>query len=367
MKDQYLTFSDSGLFAAANSGRGFCSFFGEIFSAERTEHRYLIKGGPGTGKSSFMRKVADEARRRGMQVDHYKCSSDPASLDAILIDSRVALIDSTAPHALEPDMVGARDEIVDIGVFWNSALLREKSDAIRELGREKSARYKAAYRYLEAALALDLRSREIIKPHVKNEKLRRAAERLAAAVPMGDGYKYRTGICTCVSMNGRQRLDFYEKTVKKIYAVCDCMSLGAEFIAAVADEAVKRRTAIVVSYDPINLTSPDALLFEESGVAFRVCKSEDTELFGAKLAGVVNTKRFLLRWQNSALGRADRSEYRFARRTREAMIDSACEQLSLAGEAHFSLEKIYGESMDFDALGRFCESFATMICDNLQK
>jgi hypothetical protein len=47
------------------------------------------------------------------------------------------------------------------------------------------------------------------------------------------------------------------------------------------------------------------------------------------------------------------------------MIDSACEQLSLAGEAHFSLERIYGESMDFDALERFTKSLAVAICDSL--
>ena len=84
MADQYLT-KGGELFAAANSGKGFCSFYGEIFSPERTERRYLIKGGPGTGKSSLMRRVAGEAEKRGYGVEYYRCSSDPTSLDAILI------------------------------------------------------------------------------------------------------------------------------------------------------------------------------------------------------------------------------------------------------------------------------------------
>ena len=366
MADQYLT-KGGELFAAANSGKGFCSFYGEIFSPERTERRYLIKGGPGTGKSSLMRRVAGEAEKRGYGVEYYRCSSDPTSLDAILIGGRVALIDSTAPHAIEPELVGARDEIVDLGIFWNSASLRERVAEIEALANEKSARYRAAYRYLEAAEALDRRSREVVAPYVKREKLKRAAERLVAALPMGDGYRYRTGICSSIGMKGRHRLDFYESAAEKIYAVRDAMSVGSLFLAAIADAAVAKRASIVVSYDPINLSSPDAILFEDSRVAFVLCARDESDCFGDKLVATVNAKRFLSHDVSTEKGRRAKAEYRFDRREREAMIDSACEQLSLAGKAHFSLEKIYGESMDFDALGRFCESFATMICDNLQK
>ena len=36
------------LFAAANSGRGFYSYYPQIFERQELEKRYLIKGGPGT-------------------------------------------------------------------------------------------------------------------------------------------------------------------------------------------------------------------------------------------------------------------------------------------------------------------------------
>ena len=365
MSDEHVNTPARELFAAANSGKGFCSFYGEIFSPERTEHRYLIKGGPGTGKSSLMKRVASEAESRGYGVEYYKCSSDHTSLDAILIDGRVALIDSTAPHAIEPEIVGAHDEIVDLGVFWSSEMLRAQKERIEELSKEKSARYRAAYRYLEAAEALDAHSRETVAPYVKREKLRRAAERLVATLPTGDGYRYRTGICSSIGMKGRQRLDFYESAAEKIYAVRDAMSVGTLFLAAIADAAVEKRASIVVSYDPIDLASPDAILFEDSRVAFILCSSQDEEHFGDKLAGSVNAKRFLSHDISGEKGRRAKAEYRFDRREREAMIDSACEQLSLAGKAHFSLEKIYGESMDFDALERFTKSLAVAICDSL--
>ena len=43
-------------FAASNSAQGFKNYYPEVFA--RADHLYIIKGGPGTGKSSFMKKYA---------------------------------------------------------------------------------------------------------------------------------------------------------------------------------------------------------------------------------------------------------------------------------------------------------------------
>ena len=42
-------------FLAANSGQGFYSKFGECYDAHNGWKAYVIKGGPGTGKSSLMK------------------------------------------------------------------------------------------------------------------------------------------------------------------------------------------------------------------------------------------------------------------------------------------------------------------------
>ena len=72
-------------FAAANSGEGFVSYFGEVFRPEEFQQIYIIKGGPGTGKSYFMRQVAEAAERQGENVVYWYCSSDPDSLDGITV------------------------------------------------------------------------------------------------------------------------------------------------------------------------------------------------------------------------------------------------------------------------------------------
>lgn len=75
--------------------------------------RYFIKGRPGTGKSTFMKGIAEEAFKRGFSIDIYHCSFDPDSLDMIVINElNLAIFDSTAPHEHSPSI--SSDEIIDI-------------------------------------------------------------------------------------------------------------------------------------------------------------------------------------------------------------------------------------------------------------
>ena len=76
-----------------NSYGGFVSHYRDCFAQER---RYIIKGGPGCGKSTLMRRIAHEAEQRGLEVEYYDCSSDPDSLDGIVLPSLgIAMFDGT--------------------------------------------------------------------------------------------------------------------------------------------------------------------------------------------------------------------------------------------------------------------------------
>ena len=75
--------------------------------------RFFIKGRPGTGKSTFLKKVAAAALRRGCDVETYHCSLDPKSLDLVAVRGLgFCLLDSTSPHEYFPSREG--DEILDV-------------------------------------------------------------------------------------------------------------------------------------------------------------------------------------------------------------------------------------------------------------
>ena len=88
-------------FLGANSPSGFYSLYHELLPTEQADGIYIIKGGPGCGKSTLMRRVAALAEEAGEPVEYILCSGDPASLDAVVLpEKRVALVDGTAPHGV---------------------------------------------------------------------------------------------------------------------------------------------------------------------------------------------------------------------------------------------------------------------------
>src|SRR5699024_6248712 len=64
----------------------------------------------GTGKSVFMKKVAEACMNHGLDIELYHCSFDPNSVDMVLVrDLDFCIFDSTAPHEKNPDR---RDDVV---------------------------------------------------------------------------------------------------------------------------------------------------------------------------------------------------------------------------------------------------------------
>ncbi len=355
-------------FAAANSGKGFANFYPLVFGKEKIERRYLIKGGPGTGKSTFMRECASRARESGLDVEYYRCSSDPNSLDAIIIAGRIALMDATSPHCVEAEIAGARDEIIDLGAFWDSEGLRGEVERIERLGEEKKKCYRSAYRFLEAAMSLDELSRELVGRFFERKKMQKAVQRLMKRIPAGDGYELKVGIRDSIGMVGRRTLDTYEKTAKHVYFINDFYKSGALFLDMIAHAAMQNKNKITVSYCPLSPTYLDAVTFEESGVAFVLSdkngdgKSKVKE--GVCDYNIINMKRFV------SQGAADidkkeikriKNEYKTSTRFCEALISSAVSSLHSAGEYHFELEGVYKKYMDFSAQSEFSKDFAERV------
>lgn len=143
------------LFAGSNGANGFHSFFQYIIG-EDARRVYLLKGGPGTGKSRLMKDVASALQAEGLALELFFCSSDSHSLDAFACpELGVAVMDATSPHAQEPELPGCRDELIALGDFWDGEKLAQDRDEIAAVGRVKARHFASAFRYFAAALALE--------------------------------------------------------------------------------------------------------------------------------------------------------------------------------------------------------------------
>lgn len=86
-------------FLGANSGQGFQNLFGRFCAPEDHYDLLVLKGGPGVGKSTLMRRIGKAMEEHGEDVEYLYCSGDPESLDGVHIPRiRAAIVDGTAPH-----------------------------------------------------------------------------------------------------------------------------------------------------------------------------------------------------------------------------------------------------------------------------
>ena len=91
-------------FLGANSPAGFYSLYDQMLPPEQARAIYILKGGPGCGKSTLMRKIGAWAEEAGLRPEYILCSGDPDSLDAVILpDRRVAVVDGTAPQGVVPE------------------------------------------------------------------------------------------------------------------------------------------------------------------------------------------------------------------------------------------------------------------------
>ncbi len=92
---------DTQYFLGANTPSGFYSLYHELSDPDKFRQVYVIKSGPGSGKSTLMRRVGRHARAAGYDVEEILCSGDPGSLDAVIVPALgAAVVDGTSPHVI---------------------------------------------------------------------------------------------------------------------------------------------------------------------------------------------------------------------------------------------------------------------------
>ncbi|MFJ7934239.1 hypothetical protein [Sporosarcina sp. NPDC096371] len=100
------------------------------------ERRMLIKGLPGTGKSTLMKSIGAEAERRGFDVLYGWCGLDPNGVDLVQIpELSMCIFDSTLPHVYDVERPG--DEILDlVSMCVEDAEAEKEIETIQETYKE---------------------------------------------------------------------------------------------------------------------------------------------------------------------------------------------------------------------------------------
>ncbi len=133
---------------SANTCYGFKNCFDNICPKGFT---YILKGGPGTGKSTFMKKIGEYFEKKGEDVEYFYCSSDIDSLDGVrIVGKNIAVVDGTAPHVTEAKIPAVTEKIVNLGDYIGETVKSHKTH-IEKLLKKKQLCFDIAYDYLKCA------------------------------------------------------------------------------------------------------------------------------------------------------------------------------------------------------------------------
>ena len=176
------------LFPGATGPEGFISCFDHLIPESKLRRLLILKGGPGVGKSTFMRRIHALLSERGEATTLYFCSGDPDSLDAVAApEAGLLILDGTAPHVVDPIIPGARDSLINLGVCLNEAAMRPRLEHIRSCMSDHAACSRRARAYMRSAWALRRESADTLCACVDEAHMKRLQGALIAAVLKDEG------------------------------------------------------------------------------------------------------------------------------------------------------------------------------------
>ncbi len=355
----------SSFFLGASTPMGFYSLFSELHFPEEGWKLYIIKGGPGTGKSTLMKKVAAAAAKKGLYHERIYCSSDPASLDGVIIPSlKVSIADGTSPHVIEPKFPGVSEITVDLGRFRDDKKLCENGNKIIELTKENSFQHKKCTDFLYAAKGVDNDTASIILSALKIERLHKFADKLSEAKLTSLSDKegsVKKRFLSAVTPDGFVLFrDTLSEMCDNIYVLDDPYGHAAAVILKVLSMKAKEQGInSILCYCPMSPEyKPEHLIFPELSLGFFTANRYHPDDFND--AKHIDCKRFL----SSDVISRHKNRIAFNNRSRDELINEAINKLQKAKSIHDELEKYYVGSMDFDALADYGEEIIKCIINN---
>lgn len=346
-------------FFAANSCDGFVSHFSDFFSVKEGYRVYIIKGGPGTGKSTFMKSVASKALSMGRNVIKSPCSSDPDSLDAVILeDTKTVVLDGTAPHTVEPIYPGACENIINLGEFFDTEKLFENREKIKTLTDRNRIIHGIASGYLSAAGELLEKSAESAGKNIdykKAEKFAQTAAKKYLKQKRAGGKiteRFLSGITPKGFYDFSQEL--YERSKKRIIIADNSYAVSSFILGLIKNEAKKRGYNVTVYKNPfLPQMLTDSLEIEEAGLCVM---SENAYIHLHAPERRIRAGRFKSGFESSG-----KRQETFSKRVFKELIGSAVNILKTAKQVHDELESCYISAMDFKSLEKYTDKKAAEI------
>ncbi len=332
-------------FLGANTPAGFVGFTNELYDVSDGWQVYLIKSGPGTGKSSLMKKIYK--RLLPLEPEVIVCSSDPSSLDGLIYPTlKRCILDATAPHVAEPHCWGAVEQIVPLSWCVDETAMRPFAGEILAATEDNREGHRRCCNYLRAAAALLRENRRLGEVGLDREKITRLAARIAEREFTGGCGKGRIThrfLSAITPLGHVVQAETLQTLCPRIYTVEDEQGAAARLLLSELENRAQAAGVEGIAC-PCPLFPNDGaehLLFPSLGVGFTTSNSFHKADFPVYRR--IHAGRF-------ATGDAPSKKQlqNFNRRAARELVRQACTLSAQAKEAHDRMESYSIAAMDWE-------------------
>lgn len=354
------------MFPGGNTSLGFFSYYDHILSQEKAKRIFVLKGGPGVGKSTFMKKIAQGICEKGYDAEYMHCSSDPDSLDGVVFpELNIAILDGTAPHVVDPKNPGAVDEIINLGQFWREDGIAANKDRILEINQEIGRNFARAFRYIQAAFSLYRDSETIYEQAMDHGKanvvIADTVKRIFRGIDPSEVVgKQRRLFASAITPKGLVNYLPSLLTTEKVIALYGKPGTGTErLLERVRTTATERGIYTESFYCALNPHRLEHLIIPELEVSLttrnRVHDGNVTP------SGEIDFNQFL----KEAVLEKYRQEISFNQEEYEKMLDRAVKTIQNAKRLHDELENYYIPNMNFSEVQECQDALLERILNSL--
>ena len=336
--------SNIKFFLGANSNIDFISYFKQLQEQSDSMQLLILKGGPGSGKSSLMKRIARYGEEKGHKLELIPCASDPHSLDAIIdYSANFAMMDGTAPHIEDPSLPGVLHHIIYTGDLWDTNKLLKKKDTIQKLNQSIAHCHKGGGAYIKSAAALLMENMRYASLYMDKKEAGKFVLEKCKALPKGDAPKERTCLLSAVSVG---EVKVFSQTVcalaEKIYIIDDKWGTAADYIL----KSIKRVAllgSMSIIHCPCSLIphKTDHIILPDASVAF-VTQNSTLKLSHGE---IIDADAFYRSMPLVSHMEARLSDSLY-------LLEKAGEMVSDAKLLHDELEAFYIEAMNFDGMDK---------------
>ena len=338
-------------FPGGNTSQGFYSFYQYIpFHCDRV---YIIKGGPGTGKSTTMKNIGKAALKKGYEIEYHWCSSDNDSIDGVVIPAKkVAIFDGTAPHMIDPENPGAVEDIINVGEFWDSKLLINNRNHIINLNQSIADKFDKTYSYLKVAKNLHQEWEKYYQKGFNQDQANLTEKNLIEKILPKNSNLTNSGFRrhlfgSAITPEGQVNyFDNLTSNMKKRYLIKGKPEIKkSKMIHKIGKTVLHHGYNVIFLHCAFNPDQIDAIIIPQLKLAV-IDDSEPHQVKETKQDEVID----IMNTVNSNIISEYSANIKETKINFKNFMDKAINSLHQAKEIHDKLEQFYIKAMDFDRL-----------------